>query len=95
MENENNFLDIDVSTLSHENLTDIITQLKNGPHNIVRKKAQKELIKRLKDNGFSNKKIAMILTANVYGIRKKLLIAKDWTDALEISEKEFMRLIGK
>ena len=95
MEKENNFLDVDIFSLSHENLVDIIKQLKNGQHNAVKIKAQKELIKRLKDKGFSNKKIAMILTANVYGIRKRLLIAKEWAEALEISEKEFMRLIGK
>jgi hypothetical protein len=37
----------------------------------------------------------MILTSNVYGEKKRLAIAKEWADALEISVDEFLKLIGK
>jgi broad-specificity NMP kinase len=89
-----NFLNIDVSLLSHQNLVEIIKQLEDSAYVAVRKKAQKELVRRLKDKGFDNKKIAMMLTSNVYGKRKRLTIAKEWVEALEISESEFMKLIG-
>lgn len=92
---DEDFLDIDVSSLSHENLVEVIKQLKDSTYVLVRKKAQKELVKRLKDKGFSNKRIAMLLTSNVYGTRKRLDIAKEWAEALDISVKEFMKLIGK
>ncbi len=91
----NDFLNIEVASLSHENLVDVIKQLNDSTHATVRKKAQKELVNRLKEKGFSNKKIATILTSNVYGIKKRLLIAKEWAEALEISIEEFLRLIGK
>jgi SOS response regulatory protein OraA/RecX len=90
-----NFLNIDVSSLSHESLVEIIKQLKDSGHVTVRKKAQKELVRRLKEKGFSNKRIAMILTNNVYGKRTRLAIAKEWADALEISKEEFLGLIGE
>jgi len=93
-DDENSF-SIDVSSLSHENLVEVIKQLKDSAYVTVRKKAQRELVKRLKDKGFSNKRIAMLLTSNVYGTRKRLEIAKEWAEALEISTKEFMKLVGK
>ncbi len=91
--NENNFLNIDVSSLSHENLVEIIKQLKDSAYEKARKKAQKELVKRLKEKGFDNKGIVKILTNNLYGTRKRLAIAKEWAEALEISEEEFTKLI--
>jgi hypothetical protein len=91
--NENNFLNIDVSSLSHENLVEIIKQLKDGAYEKTRKKAQKELVRRLKEKGFDNKIIVKILTGNLYGTRKRLAIAKEWAEALEISEEEFIKLI--
>lgn len=87
------FLNIDVSSLSHENLVEVIKQLKDSPHVAVRKKAQKELVKRLKEKGFNDKRIAKILTSNVYGTRKRLAIAKEWAEAFEISKEEFIKLI--
>lgn len=93
--NGNNFFDIDVSSLSHENLVEIIKQLENSKYAMVRKKAQKELIMRLKERGFSNKRIASILVSNVYGKKKRIAIAKEWAEALEISNEEFLRLIGE
>lgn len=93
--NGNNFFDINVSSLSHENLVEIIKQLEDSKYLMVRKKAQKELVKRLKEKGFSNKQIAMILISNVYGERKRLSIAKEWAGALEISFEEFLKLIGR
>jgi len=93
--NGNNFFDIDVTSLSHENLVEIIKQLENSKYVMIRKKAQKELVKRLKEKGFKNKQIAMILISNVYGERKRLSIAKDWAGALEISLEEFLKFIER
>ncbi|OHC03319.1 MAG: hypothetical protein A3H23_03840 [Planctomycetes bacterium RIFCSPLOWO2_12_FULL_40_19] len=93
--NGNNFFDVDVSSLSNQNLVNTIKQLDDSAYITVRKKAQKELVNRLKEKGFSNKRIAMILTNNVYGVRKRMAIAKEWSEALEISIEEFLRLIGK
>lgn len=93
--NGNNFFDIDVTSLSHENLVEIIKQLEDSKYVMVRRKAQKELVKRLKEKGFKNKQIAMILISNVYGERKRLSIAKEWAGALEISLEEFLKLIGR
>ncbi len=93
--NGNNFFDIDVTSLSHENLVEIIKQLEDSKYVMVRRKAQKELVKRLKEKGFKNKQIAMILISNVYGERKRLSIGKEWAGALEISLEEFLKLIGR
>lgn len=62
---------------------------------MVRKKAQKELVRRLKEKGFGNKQIAMILISNIYGERKRLSIAKEWAGSLGISLEEFLKLIGR
>lgn len=94
MDKQAGFLNIDVSTLSHQSLVEIIKALKDSPYVSLRKKAQKELVKRLKEKGFDDKRIAMLLVSNIYGVRKRLLIAKEWADALGISKDEFLRLIG-
>ena len=70
-------------------------QLEDSKYVMLRRKAQKELVKRLKDKGFNNKQIAMTLIGNVYGERKRLSIAKEWAGALEISFEEFVKLIGR
>lgn len=88
-------LSIDVATLSHPNLVEIIKQLEDSPYIALRKKAQKELVRRLKENGFDNRRIAMLLVSNVYGVRKRSSIAKEWADALGISRNEFLKAIRK
>ena len=90
----NNFFTLDVSSLSNESLVEIIKQLEDSAYITVRKKVQRELVKRLKEKRFDNKKIAAILTSNVYGMRRRSAIAKEWADALEISVDEFFKLIS-
>lgn len=92
---KNDFLNIDVLSLSNESLVEVIKELKDSVYITVRKKAQKELVRRLKEKGFDNKRIVKILTTNLYGTRKRLAIAKEWAEALEISEEEFIKLIHK
>ncbi|MBI4691652.1 MAG: DegT/DnrJ/EryC1/StrS family aminotransferase [Nitrospirae bacterium] len=70
-------------------------QLEDSKYLMVRKKAQKELVRRLKEKGFGNKQIAMILISNIYGERKRLSIAKEWAGSLGISLEEFLKLIGR
>jgi hypothetical protein len=65
------------------------------PHLGLRKRAQKELVERLRKQGFKLQRIAVLLTTNVYGVAKKRDIAKEWADALGVTPNEFMQLIGK
>lgn len=88
-------LDVDLKSFSPEGLVDLIQQLEGSRHLGLRKRAQKELVDRLREQGFSPGRIAMLLTTNVYGMAKKRAIAKEWADALGVTPNEFMRLIGK
>jgi hypothetical protein len=88
-------LDVDLKSLSPEGLVELIQQLEGSRHLGLRRRAQKELADRLKEQGFSNQRIAILLTMNVYGIAKKRAIAKEWADALGVTPNEFMQLIGK
>ena len=87
-------VNIEVKSLSHTALVEIIEELKGGNYPELLKNARKELAGRLKLKGFDNKKIAAILVANVYGRVKKRLIAQEWADALGITKDEFLQLIG-
>lgn len=88
-------ISIDVKSLSHINLVTVIQELRGSNYPELLKTARKELVERLKRKGFDNKKIAAILVANVYGVAKKKLIAEEWADAMEITKKEFLELIGR
>ncbi len=88
-------IDVDLNSLSPEGLVDLIQQLEGSRHLELRKRAQKELVDRLKKEGFTSQKIAVLLTTNVYGMAKKKAIAKEWADALGVTPKEFLRFIGK
>lgn len=87
-------VDIDVKSLSHENLVKVIAELKDSDYQELRNSAMKELVARLRCKGIANEKIAKILIANEYGRVKKRLIADDWADALGITKDDFLRLIG-
>jgi len=95
MESEESGLDVDLKSLSAEGLVELIQQLEGSRHHVLRKRAQKELVDRLKKQGFTPRRIAVLLTTDVYGVAKKRAIAKEWADALGITPREFMRLIGK
>jgi len=93
--NEESGLDVDLKSLSPEGLVELIQQLEGSRHHVLRKRAQKELVDRLKKQGFTIQKIAALLTTNVYGVATKRAIAKEWADALGLTPNEFMQLIGK
>ena len=88
-------LDLDLKSLSPEGLVDLIQQLEGSRHLALRKRAQKELVDRLKKQGFTLQRIAILLTTNVYGLAKKRAIAREWADALNVTPNEFMKLIGR
>ena len=88
-------IDVDLGSMSSEGLVDLIQQLEVSRHIGLRKRAQKELVDRLKKQGFTDQRIAVLLTTNVYGLAKKKAIAKEWADALGVKPNEFMRVIGK
>ena len=92
--NGNGGLSIDLSLLSHQNLYEVIKMLKDSPYPALHKKAQKELVRRLKDKGFDNRKICMLLISNVFGTRKRAEIIREWAEAVGISKEEFLKLIG-
>ena len=92
---EESGLDVDLKSLSPEGLVELIQQLEGSRHLGLRKRAQKELVDRLRRQGFNTQRIASLLTTNVYGVVKKRAIAKEWADALGVTPNEFMRLIGK
>ncbi|MBI3811453.1 MAG: hypothetical protein HY283_04520 [Nitrospirae bacterium] len=92
---EKDGLDVDLKSLSSEGLVELIQQLEGSRHHGLRKRAQKELVDRLKGQGFTSQRIAILLTTNVYGVVKKRAIAKEWADALGVTPNELMRLIGK
>lgn len=97
MENKpegNGGINIDVKSLSHTGLVEIIQELKGSKYPELLRMAQKELVERLKKKGFNNQKIAVLLTTNVYGLAKKKAIAKEWADALGLTKEEFLQLIG-
>lgn len=87
-------ISIDVKSLSHTNLVEIIQELKGSKYQELLRKAQKELVERLKKKGFNSQKIAVLLTTNVYGVTKKKAIAEEWAEALGIAKGEFLRLVG-
>ena len=95
VDDEESGLNADLFSLSPKGLVDLIQQLEGSRHLGLRKRAQKELVDRLKKQGFTNQRIAVLLTTNVYGIAKKRAIATEWADALGITDKEFLKLIGK
>jgi len=88
-------ISIDVKLLSHTNLVEVIQKLRGSEYPELLQMAQKELVDRLKQKGFNNQKIATLLTTNVYGTAKKRAIAEEWANALGVTKKEFLRLIGK
>ncbi|HET6466661.1 MAG TPA: hypothetical protein VFH55_13705 [Nitrospiria bacterium] len=88
-------VDVNLDSMSPEGLVDLIQQLEGSRHIGLRKRAQKELVGRLKKQGFTDQRIAVLLTTNVYGVAKKKTIAKEWADALGITLNEFLKLIGK
>ncbi|MBI5560016.1 MAG: hypothetical protein HY883_01925 [Deltaproteobacteria bacterium] len=88
-------INIDVKSLSHASLVEVIKELRGSNYPGLLRKAQKELVERLKRKGIDNKKIAAILIANVYGTAKKKLIAEEWAEALGVTKEKFLELIGK
>lgn len=87
-------INIDVKSLSHANLVEIIQELKGSNYPNLLRKAQRELVERLKGKGYDNQKVATLLATNVYGVTKKKEIAKEWAEALDITKEEFLKLIG-
>ncbi len=81
---------IDVKSLSDRNLFSVIKGLKESNHPELLQQARKELVCRLKkEKGFNNQRIAKIITANVYGVKKRKEIADEWAKLLGITKKNF------
>ena len=55
---------------------------------------QRELVKRARDQGLSTREIVEILVANVRTRRARGQIAKEWAEALGLTEREAKRLAG-
>lgn len=88
-------IDVDLGSMSSEGLVDLIQKLEGSRHSSLQKRARKELVDRLKKEGFTVQRLAVLMTRNVYGMTKKRAIAKEWADSLGVTPNEFMKFIGK
>lgn len=87
-------VNINFKGLSDKGLYDVLEELRGSDQFDLLFQARRELAERLKKQGFSNKRCAKILTANVYGVLRRRQIAKEWAPVLDITKQEFLRLIG-
>ncbi|MBI5971062.1 MAG: hypothetical protein HY884_07905 [Deltaproteobacteria bacterium] len=87
-------VNIDFRALSDTGIYDVLEGLRGSDQFDLLFQARRELVRRLKGQGFNDKKIAKLLTANVYGILRRREIATEWAPVMDITKQEFLRLIG-
>lgn len=87
-------INIDFKGLSDNGLYDVLEGLRGSDNSEMIFHARKELVGRLRKKRFTYKKIAKLLTANVYGVLRRRQIAKEWATVLGITKQEFLKLIG-
>lgn len=83
---------VDVKSLSHDQLAQLIAQLEGSEHVQQRLELQREFIERLRARGLDNGKIIATL---VFGVAKGALrdkIAAGWAPAFGLSVREFKRI---
>lgn len=82
---------IDVESCSTEQLVELAKQLKGSEHRAQLLAIQREMVARLRKAGFSDQKIVDALIANAWA-GDRAALAKEWAEALGMTEKEFKRL---
>lgn len=87
-------VNIDFKGLSERGFYAVLEELRGSDQFDLLFQAKRELVERLRKQGFANKKIAKLLTANVYGVLRRREIAKEWAPVMAITKQEFLKLIG-
>ncbi len=83
---------LDVKSLSHQQLVAILKELQDTPYVEIVRDLRKELVERLKSRGIKTPEIIKRLSYTVPRGRKLNDVAKDWAEALEITVEEFKRI---
>lgn len=85
--------DIDVNSCSPKTLFELYQQLKESEGNAaICLKIKRRLVECMRETGSTNGKIVDILIKGVGSVRERREIAKEWSEALGITEAEFKRL---
>lgn len=83
---------IDVKSFSTEQLVKLHQELDASEHEDVQLDIRRELVTRIRRQGWSDAKIIDYFMSGVPKGEKRNQIAKGWAPALGISEKEFKRI---
>lgn len=83
---------VNIQSLSPAQLVELIRKLENGNYPEIVLKARKELVRRLRNRGVTNRVIVKTILSNIAGKRARERVAKKWESVLGINKKEIMRI---
>jgi hypothetical protein len=83
---------VDVQSLSHQNIVELLRELKDSPNSLIVSNLRKELVDRLRLRGMDSAQIIKRLANGVVRGRKLNEVAKDWAPALGVTVEEFKRI---
>lgn len=83
--------DIDIKSCSPETLLDLSRQLKGSEYRAQLLEIQRELIDRVRTAGATDEEVINLLIQNIWK-GERTALAKEWSEAIGISEAEFMRI---
>lgn len=82
---------VDVGTCSPAQLVELCHQLRGSQYQSQLREAQKELIRRVRDRGYSDQEIVNLLILSLPKEGRKSL-ANEWAAAMDITEEKFKSL---
>lgn len=83
---------VDVKSLSHQELVDLLKQLDVSKHKEVIESLRRELIDRSRARGLSNQKIIRLIALGIPRGRRLNELAKTWAEILGVSVDEFKQI---
>jgi hypothetical protein len=83
---------LNVKSLSHQKLVEILTELKDTPYVELVRDLRKELVDRLRARGMNTPEIVRRLSFSVPRGIELSEVASDWAESLEITPAEFKRI---
>ena len=83
---------VDVKSLSHQALVDLLKQLNASKHREVIESLRRELIDRSRTRGLSNQEIIKLIALGIPRGRRLNELAKTWAEILGVSVEEFRRI---
>jgi len=83
---------LNVKSLSHQQLVEILRELQNTPYVEIVRDLRKELVERLKSRGVEVPEIIKRLSYAVPRGRKLNEVAGDWAETLGTTVEEFKRI---